>query len=191
MSNSKPFFCILLPVLEPGLLIVVQTFIFYTCMHILVCVCSLQQKNYNRNKAVFCLILLHGWFFFFLFFLPPFGVVQPRCCSSAVLHVSFSTGAVVTLPHLWRSSTTQKCCGCKGVCMALKAWRVSRFSLVFLCWSAIKINSLEWICSKTCAWAGWSLSTSILLNRGLKQQNIWLVCVLKIKCLTFNPCKKE
>lgn len=35
--------------------------------------------------------------------------MQPRCCSSAVLHDSFSTGAVVTLPPLWRSSTTPKC----------------------------------------------------------------------------------
>ena len=59
VSNSKAFFCISLPFLEPGVLIVVQTFICYACMHILVCVLI---KSYNRNKAVFCLILLRGWF---------------------------------------------------------------------------------------------------------------------------------
>ena len=131
-SNSKPFFCVSLPVLEPGVLIVVQTPVFYKCMlileHVLVTTETKQAWLISTTPPP----------------PTPFGAVGSRCCSPAYLHVSFSTGALVTHPRHWRSSTTRK------YMVFLKAWRVCLFSLVFLWWSDIKMNNLEWICGKRC-----------------------------------------
>lgn len=133
-------------------------------VHLCIFLCVL-MKSYSGKGSVFWPVFLWGWLYSFLCLL---ALCSP---AASLLQLLFSSTGY--------SSSSLQFFHNTAVYGIFEGMESSLFSLVFLCWAAIKMNNLEWIYGKIYAWAGWSLSTSTLLNQPLRQQSIWLVCIFK------------
>lgn len=140
---------------------------WYRCKHLssthacIFCVCAHEKKEgCLLSKPSAWLILIVGGFFPIFW---RYAAQMLLFCSSPCVLQHWSCGYLSSSLEIFPDMKAY------GVFKSTE----SLFSLVFLRWAAIKIDNLEWIYSKTCAWAGWSLSMSVLLHWGLKQQRVF------------------